>query len=112
LSPAPPLEPGPLTLTILVNYVDDFNESKLISDTLEIEVLPQPEPPIDPNQPGGEGSPPQTEESFFDMLARAFLGLIGLDSVRPTPVLSPDPGEPFGPKGNTEKPGFFKKPGF
>jgi len=82
-----PLEPGRLTLTVNMHYIDDFNEPKVISATLDVEVMPPFEPPpIDPNQPGGPGvPPPQTEESFFDMLVRAFLGLIGLDSGRPTP---------------------------
>ena len=80
-----PVEPGPLELSVRVHYIDDFNEPKMISQTLVVEVQAAIEPP--PVEPGGDGSdgtpPPPADESFFDMLLRAFLGLIGLDSGRP-----------------------------
>jgi hypothetical protein len=87
-----PREPGPLALTVNIYYRDDFNLPKVISTTLDIDVMPQPEPPtIEPGQEGGSNTaPPPVEESFVDVLWRAFLGLIGLDSGRPTQ--GPDPG--------------------
>lgn len=80
-----PTEAGTLSFNVNVYYIDDFNEAKVISHTLEVEVLPAPEPePIDPGGEGGEPSPPPpSEESFFDMLWRAFLGFVGLDSAQP-----------------------------
>lgn len=83
-----PLEPGPLTLTVNVHYIDDFNAAKVISATLDVEVLPFEPPPVEPGSPE-PGVPPPTEESFFDMLVRAFLGLIGLDSGRPAVTTGP-----------------------
>jgi hypothetical protein len=86
-----PREPGLLTLMVNIYYRDDFNLPKVISATLDVDVLAQPEsPPIEPGQEGAPGaSPPQAEETFVDMVWRAFLGLIGLDSGRPTQELVP-----------------------
>lgn len=100
-----PSEAGTLNYEVRVSYLDDFNRPQTITQTFEVEVSDTPElPPVDPNQPGGEGViPPQTvDESFGDQLLRFILGLIGLDSGRAQSqpnVVPIEPSSPNGPSG-------------
>lgn len=79
-----PEQPGPLALTVTIDYLDDFNQPRSITQTLNVEVLEMEEPPIDPNFPeGGEGEiypPSDQEETFWQKTWRFILGLFGLDS--------------------------------
>ncbi|NSW51129.1 MAG: hypothetical protein HPY85_01325 [Anaerolineae bacterium] len=79
-----PMVEGPMTITVTVNYTDDFNQSRTIEQTFELVVEPMPvfEPPaegefVDPSQGGMEPGQPET---FFQKVWRFILGLLGLDS--------------------------------
>lgn len=83
-----PDSPGPLELTITVDYNDDFNQPRQLVQTLTLDVQEMfiPEEPIEPI-PGGEGGlPEQAPETFWQKVVRFFLGLFGLDSARPQPA--------------------------
>lgn len=113
---------GPLTLTITINYTDDFNQPRTIVKTLNLEVIegagmPGMEGPgMDPGMegPGGPGMDPGAgidgisapEETFWDKVLRFLKGFIGLDSAPPEtgPGLMPEEilpdgeGEPIAPR--------------
>ena len=99
-----PDAPGTLTISITIEYTDDFNQARTITDNLSLEVIEMPVEVIpDPSQEGGvEGGGFESsgvEESFIRKAWRFVLGLLGLDSAAPTdsqPVLPdgapiPDP---------------------
>jgi hypothetical protein len=77
-----PDTPGTLTLEVAVDYTDDFNQQRTITDTVTVEVLESV--PIDPGDGGDDGGviePPAPEpETFWQMVVRFFRGLFGLDS--------------------------------
>ena len=51
-----PDAPGTLTLSITIDYTDDFNQARTITDTLSLEVMEMPvEEFPDPSQEGGGG---------------------------------------------------------
>ena len=91
-----PDQAGPLTLDITIDYIDDFNQPRIITRTLQIEVMEFEEPIIDPGTgiPGGEGFPIPSEETTLQKIWRFILGLFGLDSAPPTtdPSIVPGPG--------------------
>lgn len=79
-----PDQPGPLTLTVTLNYSDDFNEPQTITRTLEVEVQEMSFP--EPGMEGGEMPPdrvPQSE-TLLQRIWRFIRGLLGLDSGVPT----------------------------
>jgi hypothetical protein len=80
-----PFQPGPLDIEVSINYTDDFNQPRTITQTLTVEVMdmPTPEFPTDgfPPEP-----PPAAEETFWQKVLRFLRGLIGLDSAEPTPA--------------------------
>jgi len=89
-----PNQEGKLELDITIDYTDDFNQSRQITQTLTVDVSPAAE--ITPElQPGdGKGSIPGTDvtlqpttESFWSKVGRFLKGLFGLDSGLPQPVL-------------------------
>lgn len=93
-----PFQPGPLEIEININYTDDFNQPRTITQTLTVEVMemPAPEFPTDgfPVEP-----PPPAEETFWQKVLRFLRGLIGLDSAEPTPMPNnPLPGNEFPPE--------------
>lgn len=102
-----PTEAGPLAFTARLHYLDDFNRPQIITQTfsIEVEALPEP-PPIDPSAPNGPIEPVPVEESLGDQILRLILGLLGLDSARPTttPDFGPIPIEP-GKPGGSDMPG-------
>ncbi|MRR28899.1 hypothetical protein EG834_00865, partial [bacterium] len=76
-----PAMDGPLEITVTINYTDDFNQAREISQTLNVEVMPAPVFTPDPNM-GPDGLPidqPATE-TFWSKVGRFFKGLFGLDS--------------------------------
>ncbi len=99
-----PFQPGPLDLEIAINYTDDFNQPRTITQTLTVEVLemPTPEFPTDgfPIEP-----PAPVQETFWQKALRFLRGLIGLDSAEPTPPPSdPLPGQEMPPEDIPGKP--------
>lgn len=76
-----PYEPGPVDLTITIEYKDDFNQARTITKTQTVDVTEMMiEPTLDPSAPGGSGDIPTTPESFWQKVWRFILGLFGLDS--------------------------------
>ena len=109
-----PDAPGTLTISITIDYTDDFNQARTVEKTLSLEVEEAPVDVIpDPSQGGGvegggfESSP--VEESFMRKAWRFVLGLLGLDSAAPSdtqpvipeevPLPVPNGAPPVGPKG-------------
>ncbi len=84
-----PIQAGPLTLTVTVDYIDDFNQPQKISKNLQVEVAEAPavEPGVEvPGKNGTAGEPlPATAETFLQKIWRLVRGLIGLDSGIATP---------------------------
>lgn len=80
-----PEQPGPLDLTITVNYSNDFNQPQTITQTLNVEVIDGGFIPPDGGGgiDGGGGLPLPEEpqpEPWWQQVWRFFLGLLGLDS--------------------------------
>ncbi len=72
-----PEKPGPTTLTIKINYTDDFQQPGVVEKTLSLNVIDQP---IMPTPTGGEGGgeiPIPAEESTTDKIIKAILGFFG-----------------------------------
>jgi hypothetical protein len=89
-----PEQSGPLSLTITIDYTDDFNQARTISRPLNIEVMEgAPEPAMEPGMNGGGGGeviPAPAEETTLQKIWRFVLGLFGLDSAPPSN--NPQPG--------------------
>jgi hypothetical protein len=76
-----PYGPGPIDLMITIEYTDDFNQVRTITQTLTVEVSDIViESAPDPSAPGGDGGVPMVAESFWQKVWRFILGLFGLDS--------------------------------
>ena len=78
-----PNQPGPLELTVTVDYVDDFNQPQTITQTLTVEVLDIPTPsPGEGGLPGeGGGLPsPAEAEGPIQLVIRFISGFLGFDS--------------------------------
>jgi hypothetical protein len=77
-----PEQSGLQTLTVTIQYVDDFNQTRTLTKTLEIEVMDAfIEPTPDPSFGGGGGGEfPVQEETFWHKVFRFIKGLLGLDS--------------------------------
>jgi hypothetical protein len=87
-----PFEAGPLELDVQVGYTDDFNQPRLIEQTVvvQVEEMPVFEPPEGEMGPGMDGpdSPmPGQPETFGQKLWRAIKGLLGLGSAQPQPAM-------------------------
>jgi hypothetical protein len=82
-----PDAPGPLELTVTIDYTDDFNQPQKITAVLPVDVLEGV--PIEPGGPGGEVPggeiPIEQPETLWDMIVRFLRGLLGLGSGRPQP---------------------------
>lgn len=97
-----PFAAGTFDLFVTINYTDDFNQPRTITQTLTVEVYEAPfEPTPDPNVKP-EPLPPQSEETFWQKVWRFILGLLGLDSgvstetpVIEEPTFEPVPIEPL-----------------
>jgi uncharacterized repeat protein (TIGR01451 family) len=93
-----PESSGPLQLTITIEYTDDFNQPRTLTDTLDLTVEEASmEAPLEPSMGGGGGEEigVSVEETFLQKAWRFVLGLFGLDSAPPggdIPV-EPVPGE-------------------
>lgn len=91
-----PLTPGPLDLTVTIDYTDDFNQAQQVVQTLSIEVQDAPVFEPIPGEPGmegpGMGEPgvnipggPMGEETFWQKVVRFVKGLFGLGSEQEQP---------------------------
>ncbi|MCL4270655.1 MAG: IPT/TIG domain-containing protein [Anaerolineales bacterium] len=79
-----PETPGPVKLTFVIEYTDDFNQERTIEKTLDVNVEEGFfEPTPDPNMPMDPGFMPVAEETFLQKAWRFVLGLLGLDSAPP-----------------------------
>jgi len=82
-----PEQSGTQTLDIMIEYVDDFNQSRTVATTLEIEVMEGfIEPTPDPTMNGGGGGGGEfvtDEETTLHKIFRFIKGLFGLDSAWP-----------------------------
>jgi hypothetical protein len=92
-----PEQSGPMSLSVTIEYTDDFNQARTINESLQIEVMEAMQEPI--LEPGMEGSgevmPILTEETALQKVWRFVLGLFGLDSAPPPtndPGIVPGPG--------------------
>jgi hypothetical protein len=104
-----PEQSGPMSLSVTIEYTDDFNQPRTITEALQIEVMEgMQEPIIEPGMEGsGEVMPIPAEENTFQKIWRFVLGLFGLDSAPPP---TNDPGIVPGP-GIEEKPIPAPQPG-
>jgi hypothetical protein len=83
-----PEQSGPQTLDVTIEYVDDFNQPRTITKTLEIEVTegfvePTPAPSIVGGGGGGGGDFVTSDETTLHKIFRFIKGLFGLDSAWP-----------------------------
>lgn len=80
-----PYQAGPLELKIKINYTDDFNQPRVIEQTLTVNVeeMPVYEEPVE-EFPGEEI--PAEPETFLQKVIRFFKGLFGLGSEQSEPV--------------------------
>ncbi len=81
-----PNQAGKLTLALTLDYTDDFNQPRSITQTLEVEVtemMEEPPPDMSGEMPPIEGEIDSGPESFWQKTWRFILGLLGLDSAKP-----------------------------
>jgi hypothetical protein len=79
-----PNNPGPLNLSITIDYLDDFNQPQTINKTITLNVLDAPAMPTpDPNNPGGNINYPVSQQTVWQKIWRFILGMFGLDSSAP-----------------------------
>lgn len=91
-----PFSAGPLTLEITINYTDDFNQPRTITQSLEVSVEEMPTPEPGTMEGTGEGFVPEPlAETFGQKLLRFVKGMFGLGSGLPqTPGIPATPGAP------------------
>lgn len=83
-----PMQPGPLELNIVIEYIDNFNQAQTITRTLSMEVMDAP--PMGEGFPGMEGEgggmeAPSAPETFWQKVWRFIRGLLGIGSGPLTP---------------------------
>lgn len=79
-----PYQAGPLVLKLTINYTDDFNQPRVIEQTLEVDV--QEMPVVETPEGGIPEEIPAAPETFFSKVGRFFKGLFGLGSEQTEPV--------------------------
>lgn len=90
-----PYEAGPLEITVMVGFTDDFNQPQTISQVLTVEVQPSMDVfPTDPNAPLEPEIPVTQPETLWQKILRFLRGLFGLGSGVTTPVVEPGIIEP------------------
>jgi hypothetical protein len=86
-----PQKAGTLPLQVSINYTDDFNKVRTITQELEVEVMDAPPAdmlgPLGPDGMPLDEMPMQATETFWQKLLRFIKGLIGLDSAAPEPAM-------------------------
>jgi hypothetical protein len=80
-----PEQSGPMSLSVTIEYTDDFNQPRTITKAVQIEVMEvMQEPILEPGmEGGGEAMPIPAEENTFQKIWRFVLGFFGLDSAPP-----------------------------
>ncbi|MCC6298964.1 MAG: IPT/TIG domain-containing protein [Anaerolineales bacterium] len=84
-----PDQPGTNQINVTVDYVDDFNQPRTFTKTIEVEVIEQVIEE-NPEFPGGEVIEPEPE-TFLQKIWRFILGILGLDSAPPSDTESLPP---------------------
>ena len=81
-----PEQTGTLPLKVTIDYLDDFNQARTITKTIEVDVSENfEEPLVDPSMNGGGGEfPVVAEETVWQKIWRFVLGIFGLDSSKPS----------------------------
>jgi len=83
-----PREPGPAGLLVRIRYRDDFNEIRIISDTLELDIIGGDKGPGGPLGPDGQDPgidvtgevDDEAPETIWQKIGRALRGFFGLGS--------------------------------
>ena len=81
-----PDKEGPLDIDVVINYTDDFNQSRTIEQKVHIDVQPAMEmttPGPDGTSMGGKGDTPEISvqsETIWQKIGRFIKGIFGLDS--------------------------------
>jgi hypothetical protein len=83
-----PQADGPTGIVVHTHYRNDFNQTEVLTGTLDVEVMAQPGGPGGPAGPGGvpggpdgPGEPsPETPETLWQKIGRAIKGFFGLGS--------------------------------
>jgi len=81
-----PNQPGKYNLTLTLDYTDDFNQPRSLTQSLEVDVMEmteEPLPGLDGEMPPVNEDPGSAPETFWQKAWRFVLGLLGLDSSRP-----------------------------
>jgi hypothetical protein len=80
-----PEQAGTVTVDVTIDYTDDFNQPRILTRTLQVEVMEAmiEEPIVDPSMQGGGGMPVPSDETTLQKIWRFILGLLGLDSAPP-----------------------------
>jgi len=100
-----PNRPGKYNLILTLDYTDDFNQPRSLTQTLEVDVnemTEEPLPGLDGEMPPINEVPDSASESFWQKAWRFVLGLLGLDSSRPETQPAdtmPPPEMPGSPQG-------------
>jgi hypothetical protein len=87
-----PFQAGEQQIQVVINYTDDFNQSRQITVSVPVSVQELELPPADltPGAPGVDpgGIPAPVEETLWQKVLRFFRGLLGLGSgeTQPTPA--------------------------
>jgi hypothetical protein len=80
-----PNGPGPVDITITIDYTDDFNQARTVTQTMTLDVMDMAiEPTPDMSVPGGNSGISTAPESIWQKAWRFILGLFGLDSGAPS----------------------------
>jgi len=87
-----PKAPGTATITVKLDYLDDFNQRQTFEKAYELEIMAAPERPEAEQVEG----PPQSERS---LIVRILRGLLGLGASEPAPAPASGPGFGSGPGG-------------
>lgn len=80
-----PETPGKHKVKVTIDYTDDFNQTRTIEKTFDVEV--EPEQSFVPSEEGVDA--PAEPETFLQKIWRFLLGLFGLDSAAPDSGTSP-----------------------
>jgi hypothetical protein len=80
-----PEQAGTAIINVTIDYTDDFNQPRILTRTLQVEVMEAmiEEPIVDPSLEGGGGIPVPSNETALQKIWRFILGLLGLDSAPP-----------------------------
>jgi hypothetical protein len=100
-----PGQPGPVEVSVTIDYVDDFNQPQVVEATLTVEVMQAPViDPGGPDGPNGFEPPPPEPESLWQRILRFIAGLLGLNSA-PASSSGDGGGEVIRPEGEVPPPG-------